>query len=833
MPVASVIKCKFAALATVVLVSACGGSGSGSGDSVSAGALAAGGASDSPGYHSDAKSIIDSRCVTCHSKDSVAPFSLDGYAAVSSKRSALAYSLESGTMPPPGFAALTDAERDLLLRWLGDGAPEGDNTAPRTSTPYTYHGDVRKIIDERCANCHTPGEIAPFSLNDYQSVYAVRAAIAHQVEVGAMPPWPPTRHYMPLKNSRALDEQERAVLMSWLQGGAPEGNPNDYVAEGSEPPAIDYNLTVTLNEPYTPTEIPDEYRCLVMDWPLEETVYVDAVAMVPDAREEVHHVIAVVVDPEKLGPILEADGADGKPGFPCWGAPSPEGNLVPPRTLTVWAPGMTAGYLPEGTGVRIDPGSKIVMQMHYNTSNTDPVPDQSSINIHYVESVEREAVTLFFLNVDWYGAGGMPIPADDPHVTHQHTGHFGFLMGFSDAGSVGVSEDEPFAIHSTFMHQHVLGKSTSIELLREDGTELMLVDIRDWDFDWQDEYVFEEEVIMYPEDRLRLTCTWDNSAPKQQFVDGKQLEPRYVEFGEGTYDEMCVNYFYVTRAKPADLESYQDFPPTVAFSQPAAGQVFAPGDYVPIELLINALQLQEPSAGHVLHGHSDTGEHAKRHRTGHYHLYIDSEDDSADHLTRWDSSTFYQLPGDITPGEHTFRVSLRDDNHEPLGVESRVTIKVEDVAANQDQRRESLVDVNAWQPRAETDDVLASHRPDQVNCSPNAWYEEDGALEVETGYCNYLSLVQASQVAVNSGDMLHLVLWHGQLNNAEPAEAHVAVSIAGQRVFEWEVDIPSKGGIYDVVVPSPVTVAVGDEVEFHLHNHGYNNWTLLSLEAKL
>ena len=81
--------------------------------------------------------------------------------------------------------------------------------------------------------------------------------------------------------------------------------------------------------------------------------------------------------------------------------------------------------------------------------------------------------------------------------------------------------------------------------------------------------------------------------------------------------------------------------------------------------------------------------------------------------------------------------------------------------------------------------------------------------------------------------MLHLVLWHGQLNNAEPAEAHVAVSIAGQRVFEWEVDIPSKGGIYDVVVPSPVTVAVGDEVEFHLHNHGYNTWTLLSLEAKL
>ncbi|MDG2412767.1 MAG: hypothetical protein P8M21_13040, partial [Halioglobus sp.] len=155
MPVQSIITCKFAALLVVVLVSACGGSGSGSGGGGSAGALDAQGASDGLGYHSDARPIIDSRCVTCHSKDSVAPFSLDGYAAVSSKRSALAYSLESGSMPPPGFAALKDTERELLLRWLGDGAPEGNITAPRTSTPYTYHGHVRKIVDERCANCHT------------------------------------------------------------------------------------------------------------------------------------------------------------------------------------------------------------------------------------------------------------------------------------------------------------------------------------------------------------------------------------------------------------------------------------------------------------------------------------------------------------------------------------------------------------------------------------------------------------------------------------------------------------------------------------------------------
>ncbi|NQX87579.1 MAG: hypothetical protein HRT77_02840, partial [Halioglobus sp.] len=406
-------------------------------------------------YHQHTKSIIDSRCVTCHREGSQSPFSLEGYSRVESKRSAIAYVLEAGSMPVPGFAPLTNPEKALLMQWLEAGAPEGNASSVARATPYTYYADAKTIIDTRCANCHRPGEIAPFSLTDFESVFSVRAAIAHQVTTGAMPPWPPTDNYFPIKNKRSLSDEERAVLLSWLAGGAPEGDPHDFVPKDKNQKSIDYNLTVRLNEPYTPTERPDEYRCLVIDWPLDRTVYVNAVNLVPGVKAEVHHVFAVVVDPDKLGPIEAADGADGKPGFPCWGAPSPEGGLVPPRTLTVWAPGISPGALPDGTGVRVDPGSKIVMQMHYNTVNTEPLPDQSSLDIRYVDEVDREAVTLFFLDVGWYPAGGMPIPAGDPNVTHQHTAHFGYMMDFSGAGDMGITSDEPFVLHSVFMHQHV------------------------------------------------------------------------------------------------------------------------------------------------------------------------------------------------------------------------------------------------------------------------------------------------------------------------------------------------------------------------------------------
>ena len=848
------------------LLTACGGGG-GSSVAASAGAEVSATADSSLTYSVHTKSIIDTRCVTCHQQGGQAPFPLTSYSQVEGKKSAIAYVLESNTMPPAGFEPLRSYERSLLMDWLEGGAMQGQLLGPKALTPYTYHGHVKAILDQKCANCHRPDEIAPFSLTNYAEVYPLRAAIGHQVKSGAMPPWPPTNHYLPIQDNRSLSDEDKAILHSWIKGGAPEGSLADHVPRPNNRVEVDYNIRVSINEPYTPTSRPDEYRCLMVDWPLDKTVYVDAVTVVPDVVAQVHHVFAVVVSPENVSIFEAAEAKDGKPGFNCWGAPSPEDVLVPPETLTVWAPGKRGGFLPKGTGIRIEPGSKIAMQMHYNTINSEPLPDQSSLDIHYVDEVERTAATLFFLDVGWVSEGGMPIPAGDPNVTHQYEGDPSALMAFGNASKAGVFQGKPFALHSAFMHQHVLGKSTSVELLREDGTEVTLIDIRNWDFDWQDEYFFEEEIIVQPGDRMRVTCTWDNSASNQQFVNGKQMEPQYTEFGEGTVDEMCVNYFFVTRLKDEDILEMQTIAPSVAFHQPSHLQTFHPGDYVPVELVVNAFTLQEPGSGHIGHGHDDpvssgpvppkisvnpaipegvleidsfdsthaddfTLPTAHSHSSGHYYLYLDSEDDSADHLTRWEASTFYELPQDIQAGEHTLRVSLRSDDHEPINKESRITfLVVEKETVGGTEVAQSLIDVNDWKSQDASSD-LSQHRPLLVECPANSWYEEDGALEVETGFCNYLSVAQSIKAPINKGDNIHIVLWHGQLRFDQPEEAHVAISLDGTIIWEDEIEIPNDGGIYDISVPSTVAADIGDRVEYHLHNHGYNTWTLLILDVQ-
>jgi hypothetical protein len=51
-------------------------------------------------------------------------------------------------------------------------------------------------------------------------------------------------------------------------------------------------------------------------------------------------------------------------------------------------------------------------------------------------------------------------------------------------------------------------------------------------------------------------------------------------------------------------------------------------------------------------------------------------------------------------------------------------------------------------------------------------------------------------------------------------------------VWEENVKIPTDANIYDVRIPTNFDAPIGSTVEYHLHNHGYNTWTLLQLEVE-
>lgn len=145
----------------------------------------------------------------------------------------------------------------------------------------------------------------------------------------------------------------------------------------------------------------------------------------------------------------------------------------------------------------------------------------------------------------------------------------------------------------------------------------------------------------------------------------------------------------------------------------------------------------------------------------------------------------------------------------------------------------SLLDHGAWTETAPEDDPWSGHRPEGAYCPQGTRTLEDGALEVQTGYCEYLAIEQPLTVDLPAGQPLRLVLWHDTLVFDEPAQAHVALAVDSQVLWQAHVSIPSAAGVHDVVFEVPEALDAGSTLRFHLHNHGFNTWNLLSLTPTL
>ena len=239
----------------------------------------------------------------------------------------------------------------------------------------------------RCVSCHSDGGVAPFSLQSWDQVEQWAPTLPPSITDRSMPPWPPSQECNEYSHDRSLTEDERTLLLDWLEAGFPEGDPGD-AQPGPEPAApFEPDFTVTLAEPYTPTGVPDDYRCFVIPWPeeLTEPTYVIDQLALPDQIQMVHHVITFVADPDEADFYIGLDEADPGPGYECFGGP---GKLDwSARWLGAWVPGMTNLPSPPDSGARVEPGSSLIVQIHYNNMSGEMIADQTSLAFKVTDTV--------------------------------------------------------------------------------------------------------------------------------------------------------------------------------------------------------------------------------------------------------------------------------------------------------------------------------------------------------------------------------------------------------------------------------------------------------------
>ncbi|MCC9609285.1 thioredoxin family protein [Blastopirellula sp. JC732] len=101
-------------------------------------------------YHNQVARILQKRCVECHREGEIAPFALTDYDEVAGWAEMIAEVVEEKRMPPwhaaPEHGVFKNArpmpteEKELLLKWVAAGAPEGDKSQAPKPAEYSTAG---------------------------------------------------------------------------------------------------------------------------------------------------------------------------------------------------------------------------------------------------------------------------------------------------------------------------------------------------------------------------------------------------------------------------------------------------------------------------------------------------------------------------------------------------------------------------------------------------------------------------------------------------------------------------------------------------------------------
>ncbi len=421
----------------------------------------------------------------------------------------------------------------------------GSTSSTPAEPQVTYEADLKPIIEARCAICHDGKGIAPFPLTTYEEVKQMQGAAMAAVESRRMPPYRAARGCADYAYDLSLSDEQIALFGKWVEQGAPRGEPGTAKQQLEVPPAgglSRVDRTLGLPAPYTVQHSPDDYRCFVLDWPEATDKFVTGFRVVPGNDKVVHHVIAYLAAPERVADVAALDAADPGDGYACFGGPG--GGVR--EWIGAWAPGGVGSMYPEGTGLYVPPGAKVVLQMHYNVqSGATDTTDDTHVELALADSVQKRAVLFLWTNPEWVAGRGMNIAAYDADASYGFAADPSPVLSSITRGA--IRNGAGLRLYSASLHMHLLGAAAKLEIQRGDGrTRECLLDIPQWNFHWQRSYGFKESKVYRPGDRLAITCHWNNSAEAQPLVGGARALPRDVKWGEGTGDEMCLGVMYAT-----------------------------------------------------------------------------------------------------------------------------------------------------------------------------------------------------------------------------------------------------------------------------------------------
>jgi thiol-disulfide isomerase/thioredoxin len=410
--------------------------------------------------------------------------------------------------------------------------PKQAVAAAQSVPTVTYARDIARIVQNNCVECHRSGGAGPFALDSFEAVSKRASMIRAVTQEGTMPPWFAAPMHSadgavkpsPWSNDRSLIPAEKQAIVAWIEAGKPEGDRADLPA-----PRVFPDGAWRIGTPDAIYQLPEPiaikadgfmaYQTVVVPTNLREDRWVKAVQIVPTDPSVVHHVLVFALDAEtaKDPRTRRRPGADESGGY--WAA---------------YVPGNDHSVHDDGFARRLEAGSSLLFQIHY-TPNGEATSDQMKLGVVFADEPPKHVVrTAAISNMR------ISIPPEAPN--HR------------EASQVRIPANAK--VLAFMPHMHVRGKAYRYELEPADGGgRQMLLDIPEYDFNWQLRYELREPLSVARGATLHGTAWYDNSAGNPANPDPSKT----VRWGPQTRDEMMLGYieYYLVDedpSRPSDLD---------------------------------------------------------------------------------------------------------------------------------------------------------------------------------------------------------------------------------------------------------------------------------------
>ena len=391
----------------------------------------------------------------------------------------------------------------------------------------TFTKDILPIFQDHCQKCHRPsgtnvsGMVAPMSLMTYEQTRPWAKSILRGVQSKSMPPWYASpQHHGVFENERTLTQDQIDTIVKWVKTGLARGNPKD------SPPSVEWpdsgwtigngnpDLVVEFNEPFwVGDDVDDLYQNIQVQLTKEQmpdAKWLKAIEFKPGSAV-VHHIIAYQV------------GRGGGGGMSA----GMLGGEAPGTNPTTW---------PDGYGARVPKEALITFGMHYHKERGSGtgVWDSSSCAMEFHDKPVTHAVQITPIA---HGAFEIPPGNRSWRVGGAHTFRRDTtLMGYMP-------------------HLHLRGVACKYTAYYPDGTSEVLLDVPQYNFNWQIFYQYKNETLIEVPagTRVEFEMWYDNSSERAAAIGFNSNRP--VAFGGPTWDEMDLGWLNYANTEPVDFDS--------------------------------------------------------------------------------------------------------------------------------------------------------------------------------------------------------------------------------------------------------------------------------------